>query len=89
MDQATVIDIARKAIYTAMLLGGPILLLSLLVGLIVSIFQATTQIQEQSLTFLPKLIIVIVVLIIFGPWMMTIMTNYTKDLFLNIQGYIK
>ncbi|WP_026485906.1 flagellar biosynthesis protein FliQ [Caldanaerobius polysaccharolyticus] len=89
MDQAIVIDLARKAIYTALLIGGPIMLLSMLIGLIISVFQATTQIQEQSLTFIPKIAIVVIVLLIFGPWMMTVMTNYTQDLLLNIQRYIR
>ncbi|SHE94276.1 flagellar biosynthetic protein FliQ [Caldanaerobius fijiensis DSM 17918] len=89
MDQATVIDLARKALYTALLIGGPIMLLSMLVGLIISIFQATTQIQEQSLTFIPKIAIVAIVLLIFGPWMMTVMKNFTEDLLLNIQRYIR
>lgn len=89
MDQAVVIDLARKAFYTAILIGGPIMLLSMLVGLIVSIFQATTQIQEQSLTFIPKIAIVIIVLLVFGPWMMTVMKNFTEDLLLNIQRYIR
>lgn len=89
MDQAMVIDLARKAIYTALLIGGPVMLLSMLIGLIISVFQATTQIQEQSLSFIPKIAIVVIVLLIFGPWMMTVMTNYTQDLLLNIQRYIR
>ena len=65
--------LAREALVTVLLVSGPILGLGLLVGLLVSIFQATTQIQEQTLTFIPKIVVVLISIIIFGPWMLRVM----------------
>lgn len=88
MDQNSVIYLGREAIYTMILVSAPILLASLIVGLIVSIFQASTQIQEQTLTFIPKILAVIAVIILFGPWMMNLMLTYTSNLLLNINKLI-
>jgi len=63
-----------------LLVGGPILGVSLLVGLLVSIFQAMTQIQEQTLTFIPKVVAVVAVLLVLGPWMLSVLTVYTANL---------
>jgi flagellar biosynthetic protein FliQ len=71
---------AKEAIGTVFIVGGPILATSLLVGLLVSIFQAMTQIQEQTLSFIPKVIAVVAVLLILGPWMLSILTAYTTNL---------
>ena len=64
MNESVVVSVVKETLYTAMLVGGPILILSLIVGLLVSIFQATTQIQEQTLSFIPKLIAVALVLVV-------------------------
>jgi flagellar biosynthetic protein FliQ len=89
MDQRIVIDIAQDAIMTVLLVAAPILGLGLLVGLIVSIVQATTQIQEPTLSFIPKIIAVSLTLLVFGPWMMNIMYEFTVRLFESIPVYIR
>ncbi len=89
MDQNIVIDIGIEAIKTALMLAAPILLIGLLVGLIVSIVQATTQIQEQTLSFIPKIVAISLTLLLFGPWMMNIMNSFTIRLIQNIPSYIK
>lgn len=89
MDQGTVIDIAQSALRTMLLVSAPVLGLSLLVGLVVSIFQATTQIQEQTLTFVPKIIAVIVSMIVFGPWMIKVMMEFTQNIFTSMNQLIK
>lgn len=89
MDQRIVIDIAQDAIMSVLLVSAPILGLGLLVGLIVSIVQATTQIQEPTLSFIPKVIAVALTLLVFGPWMMNIMYEFTVRLFENIPVYIR
>lgn len=71
---------AREAVGTVLLVGGPILGVSLLVGLLVSIFQAMTQIQEQTLSFIPKVVAVVAILLILGPWMLSVLTAYTSNL---------
>ncbi|HNR03971.1 MAG TPA: flagellar biosynthesis protein FliQ [Bacillota bacterium] len=89
MDQGIVIDVAQEAIKSVLLVSAPILGLGLLVGLIVSIVQATTQIQEPTLSFIPKIIAVSLTMLVFGPWMMNIMYEFTVRLFENIPVYIK
>lgn len=89
MSQGIVMDLAQSAIRIALLVSAPILGLSLIVGLAVSIFQATTQIQEQTLSFIPKILAVVAGIAIFGNWMLTILVDYTKDLFMNINSYIR
>lgn len=81
MSELVIMTVVKKALYTGMLIAGPILLISLLVGLIISIFQATTQIQEQTLTFVPKLIAIVGVLVIGGPWMLNKLVVLTTELF--------
>jgi flagellar biosynthetic protein FliQ len=71
---------AKEAIGTVFIVGGPILAASLLVGLLVSIFQAMTQIQEQTLSFIPKVVAVVAILLILGPWMLSVLTAYTTNL---------
>ncbi|MFZ5754993.1 MAG: flagellar biosynthesis protein FliQ, partial [Bacillota bacterium] len=81
MSQEFIIYLGREAVYTILLLAGPLLGASLLIGLLVSIFQATTQIQEQTLTFVPKIVVVFLSLIIFGPWMLNLLIAFTSNLF--------
>ncbi|WP_078547108.1 flagellar biosynthesis protein FliQ [Litchfieldia alkalitelluris] len=88
MGAETVISLAEKGVYTILLICGPLLLLALVVGLIVSIFQATTQIQEQTLAFVPKIVAVLVGLVFLGPWMLSHMISYTFDIFNNLTKFI-
>ena len=89
MNQGVVIDVAQEAIKVVLMISAPILGLGLLVGLIVSIVQATTQIQEPTLSFIPKILAISLTLLIFGPWMMNIMYEFTVQLFENIPMYVK
>jgi flagellar biosynthetic protein FliQ len=89
MNQGVVIDVAQEAIKSVLMISAPILGLGLLVGLIVSIVQATTQIQEPTLSFIPKIVAISLTLLVFGPWMMNIMYEFTVKLFENIPNYIK
>jgi flagellar biosynthesis protein FliQ len=81
MSHALVIDLARNAVMTALLLCGPILVVALGVGLAISVVQAVTQIQEQTLAFVPKLFAVAVVFLVALPWMLQVMIRYTTELF--------
>lgn len=81
MTEVMVLDIMRNAFFTIMIVSGPILIIALVVGLVISIFQATTQIQEQTLSFVPKIVAVMLALIIFGSFMMNLMISFTTDLF--------
>ncbi|WP_075619421.1 flagellar biosynthesis protein FliQ [Paenisporosarcina indica] len=81
MTPDTVIKLAEQSIYMIILISAPMLLIALAVGLIVSIFQAMTQIQEQTLAFIPKILAVFLSLVIFGPWMLTLLLDFTRDLF--------
>ncbi|MCO5385592.1 MULTISPECIES: flagellar biosynthesis protein FliQ [Desulfosporosinus] len=80
MTQNQVLYMAREAVGAVLLVGGPILGVALLVGLLVSIFQSMTQIQEQTLTFIPKVLAVVVVMLLLGPWMLSVLTVYTSNL---------
>lgn len=88
MSSEMVLSLAERAVFTTLVICGPILILALVVGLIVSIFQATTQIQEQTLAFVPKIIAVLIGLIVFGPWMLSTMLSYTHELLSNLNQYI-
>ncbi|ASS91546.1 MAG: flagellar biosynthetic protein FliQ [Bacillaceae bacterium] len=88
MSTEMILSIAEKAVYTTLMISGPLLLISLVVGLIVSIFQATTQIQEQTLAFIPKIVAVLVGLIIFGPWMLSVILSYTHNIFSNLNQFV-
>ncbi|HOB22785.1 MAG: flagellar biosynthesis protein FliQ [Firmicutes bacterium] len=88
MNEELVLNIAREALTTVLLVAGPILGLGLAVGLVVSIFQATTQIQEQTLSFIPKIVVVMLSIMIFGPWMLRVMLDFTTRLWLNVASFI-
>lgn len=81
VTQVMVLDIMRNSFFTIMTVSGPILIIALVVGLVISILQATTQIQEQTLSFVPKIVAVMLALIIFGSFMMNIMISFTTDLY--------
>lgn len=88
MTEGQVLDIARDAIYTIIICSAPILLISLVVGLIVSIFQTVTSIQEQTLTFIPKIVAVFLGMMVFGSFMLTTLTEYITELWTNFSMYI-
>ena len=80
MDQDTVVNLATQAMTLALEIAGPILLVGLVIGLLVSLFQAVTQIQEQSLSFIPKIVGLAVLIVILGPWMLDQLVNYAENL---------
>ncbi|PIC65621.1 flagellar biosynthetic protein FliQ [Sporosarcina sp. P13] len=88
MTSEFVISIAERSIWVILLSSGPLLIVALLAGLAVSIFQAATQIQEQTLAFVPKIIAVMVAIVFFGPWMLSHVTNYASEIFSNLSRYI-
>lgn len=88
MDIDVVVTIIQQAALMILLLSAPMLLIGLAVGLIVSVFQATTQIQEATLAFVPKIVAVLLSLVIFGPWIISTIVNFTKNLFLGMNGFI-
>lgn len=88
MSQEFVIRIAGQAIYTVLKAAAPMLVIALVVGLTISIFQATTQIQEQTLAFVPKIIAVLLSVLVFGPWIMTTLVDFTTNLFNNLHNFV-
>jgi flagellar biosynthetic protein FliQ len=88
MTPATVIEIARHAVEITLLISAPLFIAALATGLIISIFQAATQINESTLSFVPKLIMIFLTLLIAGPWMITVMTDYMRQLFESIPTLI-
>jgi flagellar biosynthesis protein FliQ len=83
-----VVRIAGEAVYTVLKVSAPILVLALVVGLLVSIFQATTQIQEQTLAFVPKIVVVLLCILIFGPWMLTTLIDFTYHIYDNLYKFV-
>lgn len=84
MTEADIITIGRDAIWVTLKLSSPMLILGLLVGLVISIIQTTTSIQEQTLTFVPKLVVILISLIVFASWLIQTMIDYTLNLFSTI-----
>jgi len=89
MTEGMVIELAKGAVSTTLMLAGPLLLVSLAVGLLISVFQAATQINEMTLTFVPKVVATAVLLAVLGPWMMGTMLNYTAQLFASLDGFVR
>jgi flagellar biosynthetic protein FliQ len=88
MTPTTVIEIGRSALELTLLISAPLFIAALVTGLVVSIFQAATQINEATLSFVPKLVAIFVTLILAGPWMITMMTDYMQRLYGSIPGVI-
>ena len=86
MNDLVVVDLARHAMLMALALGGPLLLVALVVGLLVSVLQAVTQVQEQTLAFVPKLVAVGVVFLVGLPWMLQLAVNFTAEIFRSLPG---
>lgn len=89
MNEQLIIQLGQDAMRTTAMVSAPILLTTLVIGLLVSIFQALTQINEATLTFIPKMIVVCVVIVLTGPWMMDVMTAYTVNLFESLPTYVR
>ncbi len=88
MTPESVITIGQQALWVTMLLAAPMLLSALAVGLLVGMFQAATQINEMTMSFIPKLAVLVLALIVAGPWMLTVIVNYTKQLMAQIPSLI-
>ena len=88
MTPETVLDVGRQALYMTMLLAGPLLLSALAVGLLIGVFQAATQIQEMTLSFIPKLIALVFALLLAGPWMLNLLVDFTSRLFMAIPSML-
>jgi flagellar biosynthetic protein FliQ len=88
MTPTTVIALGREALEITLLISAPLFIAALVTGLIVSIFQAATQINESTLSFVPKLIAIFITMILAGPWMLTVMTDYIRRLYESIPGVI-
>ena len=88
MTRDTVVSLAVDAMTLALKIAMPILLAGLVVGLVISVFQAVTQIQEQTLTFIPKILATVAVLVVGGPWMLDQLLSYTSDLWTAIPDFI-
>lgn len=84
MDQAVVMEIASRAMWLTLQVSLPVLAVSLVVGLLVSIFQAVTQLQEPTLSFIPKILAVVLVIVLAGPWMLNSLLSFTTQLFAGI-----
>ena len=88
MTPGIVIDIGRHAVELTLMISAPLFVAALAVGLLVSIFQAATQINEATLSFVPKVVAIFLTLILAGPWMITVMTDYVRRLYEAIPGLI-
>ncbi|CAM4340646.1 flagellar biosynthesis protein FliQ [Paenibacillus phoenicis] len=88
MSSEFIIGLAGQAVYTVLKVSAPMLVIALVVGLLVSIFQATTQIQEQTLAFVPKIVAVLLALLLFGPWILTTLVDFTYGILNNLSSYI-
>lgn len=89
MEQGEVLGVAQQAIFTIITVASPVLIIGLVIGLVVSIFQATTQINEQTMVFVPKILGIFLALIIFGGWMLTKLTEFTINLFESIKTFVR
>ncbi|MBD8497075.1 flagellar biosynthesis protein FliQ [Paenibacillus arenosi] len=88
MNAEFIIGLAGQSVLAVLQVSAPMLIVALVVGLIISIFQATTQIQEQTLAFVPKIVAVFIVILIFGPWLLTTMVDFTYSILNNLHQYI-
>jgi flagellar biosynthetic protein FliQ len=89
MSYASALALGREAIFIALMVCAPALLLGLFTGLSVSIFQAVTQIQEPTLTFIPKIVVVAFAILFFGPFMLALLTDFTHRVFVNLPQFIQ
>ena len=88
MTPESVMTLGRQAMEITLLVSAPLLLVALIIGLVVSIFQAATQINEATLSFIPKLVGVFIALVVAGPWMLSVMLDYIRQVFTGIPGMV-
>ncbi len=88
MTPEFVLSIATESLTVTTMLAAPLLLSALAMGILVGVFQAATQINEMTLTFIPKLMVLVIALVVTGPWMLQLIVNYTRSLFMNIPQMI-
>ncbi len=89
MSEILIYSITKKAITTALLVAGPVLIVSMVVGLLISIFQAVTQIQEQTLTFVPKMLAILAVMVILGPFMAKTLVQFIENILLTLPSIMR
>ncbi len=89
MTEELIIKLGQDAIRTTAMIAAPMLIGALVIGLIISVFQAVTQINEATLTFIPKMIVIFAVVLIAGPWMLDVMSHYTIELYENITTFVR
>jgi flagellar biosynthetic protein FliQ len=88
MYENLILGVANQAMITILLVSAPILGAALLTGLLISLLQATTQLQEMTLVFVPKIVVVLLMVVIFGPWMLNVITGFTYDLYASIPQFV-
>lgn len=88
MSAEFIMGLAGQAVFTVIKVSAPMLVVALVVGLLISVFQATTQIQEQTLAFVPKIVAVMIVVLLFGPWILTTLVDFTHNILNNLHHYI-
>lgn len=86
---ATVLQLGEKAVTMALILSAPVLLTALIIGLVIGVFQAATQIQEMTISFVPKIVAMVAVSILLGPWMIKLMVGFSRDLLLSIPDLVR
>ena len=89
MNFGDAIAIGREAVFVALLAAAPVLVLSMVVGLVISLFQSVTQIQEPTLAFIPKIVVSALALLFFGPFILAMLTDFTSRIFSNVPNFIK
>ena len=89
MNESMIVELGQQAMLNILLLSAPMLILGLIVGLAVSIFQAATQIQEATLAFIPKIVVIMGSLVIFGPWLLSVIMDFTLKLYTNMNNFIQ
>ncbi len=82
------IELGKQALWVAVMIAGPILLAALITGVLVGMFQAATQINEQTMSFVPKLGVLVLVLFLLSPWMLAVLVDFTQSLFMNVAGWV-
>ena len=88
MNADSVIDLSQQALYIIVMLAAPMLISALAIGLLIGMFQAATSINEMTLSFIPKLLVLVIAIMIAGPWMLQLILNFTRNLYLSIPGLI-
>lgn len=88
MDEKVILDLYSQAMTVTLLVSAPMMLVAMIIGLIIAVFQATTQINEATLTFVPKLFAVFITMLLLGPWILQVLVEYTEGVFLSINSIV-